>query len=111
MPTHYSELVKLHASILNPGRALPRAATSQDCDAHRSSPTPAVAVKFHTVMVKGRVTTMKQSWICYSSARGLQQSEKISAHPSSFVLSIEGTVLINVTLHMYLLLLFNLLLL
>lgn len=75
------------------------------------TPTPAVAVKFHTVMVNGRVTTMKQSWICYSSARGLQQSENTFAHPSSFILSIEGIVLINVTLHMYLYLLFNLLLL
>lgn len=74
------------------------------------SPTPAVAVKFHTVMVNGRVTTMKQSWICYSSARDVQQAENTSARPSSFILSTEGIVLINVTLHMYLLLLFNLLL-
>lgn len=29
--------------------------------------TPAVTVKFHTVMVNDRVTTMKQTWICYSS--------------------------------------------
>ena len=34
------------------------------------SPTPAVAVKFHTVMVNDRVTTMKQPQICYSSVPG-----------------------------------------